>query len=900
MTALEGYLRRSEQYVIDGRDDAAAAAIYDEVADGGAVREHWRPVLSAFDKNGEPDLGRLTEQAARFLEDDGVTYNRIEQGTDEDGKPTTVSRPEPWQLDVLPLVIGADDWRGIEAGLQQRARLLEAVLVDLYGEQRLLAQRRIPARVVMEHGGYVRLAHGVSTPGAHQLYLTAADLGRGPDGAWTVIADRTQAPSGVAYAMENRRVLSRLYPEVYQDVQIDRLLPFFNACRKGAAAAAPGVETPQVVVLSPGSNSETAFDQAYFASVMGYPVVEGADLTMRDGRVWMRASGRLDEVDVIVRRVDATWTDPLFLRAGSRLGVPGLLDAARRQTVAVLNGFGSGVLENPGLMPFLPALCEELLGEQLLMPSVDTWWCGEDNARSHVLSNLERLVLRPTDREQGTSVYGGDLTAAEREEWAARIEADPGAWVGQELLPLSHAPAYLDGAVVPRPVILRSFAVASDDGFTVMRGGLARVPVGTTESAAQLEATDGVSVSPFVSRDAASTNKDVWVLMSEDADPSSTGWVLDGPSLAPPDPFFATSPRVLSDLFWIGRYSARAEDLVRLILSAREINADLARMPRGGNGLAMRALRQAMTQVSTTYPGFLDDEVDGAAELRSLLLDRDRLGTVAQSLHRLGGALQEVRDQFSSDVWLALGTIERALGNLRGDHGHAMSQQLGTMTQSMRPMRGRAPEAVNSNQIVRACENALAGMLSLSGIFYDNMITDPGWHLLDSGRAIERALHVLALLRSTICMKLSPYADALIIDGVLTATESIVTYRRRYRGRAHIEGVLQLLLLDTNNPRSVVYALRKLAVSADQLAAGDVGGVVKDAVTRARTLLDEVDVVGFARTDGQGERPELHAFLGDLYDAVRAIGEAIREVHLSQGGEQRAMSEGHYAAEAAR
>ncbi|WP_158716247.1 circularly permuted type 2 ATP-grasp protein [Blastococcus sp. Marseille-P5729] len=892
MSSLDDYLRRSRQYVLE-TEGTVGATPYDEVADRGAAREHWKPVFASFDKNGAPDLSRLAAQAARFLEDDGVTYNRIEATTDDDGKPTTVSRSEPWQLDVLPLVIGAEDWKAIEAGVEQRVRLLEAILVDLYGEQRLLASGQIPTRVVMEHGGYLRLAHGVRTPGPHQLALAAVDLGRGPDGHWQVIGDRTQAPSGAAYAMENRRVLSRLYPEVHHDVQIDRLLPFFNACRKACADAAPKIDVPQVVVLSPGANSETAFDQAYFASMLGYPLVEGSDLTMRDGRVWMRSAGRTDEVDVIVRRVDAAWTDPLFLRSGSRLGVPGLLDAARRQTVAVLNGFGSGVLENPGLMPFLPALCRELLGEELLLPSVQTWWCGDEKARSHVLAGLPRFVVRPIDRDKGPSVYAGNLDAAALDELRARVEADPSGWVGQEPLTLSHAPVYIDREVVPRPVILRTFAVSADDRYAVMRGGLARVMLGSDPSAAQTDAPDAAPAQPFYSRHGQSTNKDVWVLMDENADPASTGWLHDGPSYAPPDPFFASSPRILSDLFWIGRYSARAEDLLRLILSVREISADLAHTPRGETGEALQTLRQAMTQVSTTYPGFLDSPADVAAELRSLLTERDRLGTVAQSLQRLSGALQEVRDQFSADVWLALGGVERALAAVR-DEG--MTQQLGSMRQSLPPMRGRP---LRNDQLVRSSETALVGMLSLSGIFYDNMITDPGWRLLDSGRAIERALHVVALLRSTICMRFTPYVDAMIIDGVLTATESIVTYRRRYRGRAHIEGVLRLLLLDTNNPRSVIFALDKLAISAEQLAQGDPGGEVKKAVGTARTLLEELDVVGCSRVDQTGQRAQLHEYLGELYDAVQAIGQRMHEVHLSQVGEQRAMSEGHYAAEGA-
>ena len=451
---------------------------------------------------------------------------------------------------------------------------------------------------MLDHDEYLRTVVGIEAMAGRGLVMTAADLGRDATGQWKVISDRTQAPSGAGFAMQNRRVVSRVLPEVYHAANLYRLTPFFSAMRLALVDAAPSsVEDPRVVVLSPGTHSETAFDQAFVASLLGFPLLEGSDLTVRDGRVWMRTLGKLEQVDVILRRVDSTWMDALELRPGSRLGVTGLLECVRQGTVSVVNTIGSGVLENPALLPFLPELCERLLGEPLRLPSVDTWWCGDEASLSHVLANLERIVVRPISRGHGRSVLGAALTAGQREQLMARLKAAPHRFVGQEVLPLSSVPTSQADALVRRNLVLRAFAVRSGASYTAMLGGLARVTDDQTGRRA-----------PLVTDPDGGLSKDVWVVSREPVAAARVvalrGRVEDEAGLvAAGAPSVAMVPRVLSDLFWFGRYAERAEDLLRLILATRTVAIETDSDVTPGRPLPV--LLEAITHVSTAYPGFL-------------------------------------------------------------------------------------------------------------------------------------------------------------------------------------------------------------------------------------------------------------------------------------------------------
>jgi uncharacterized circularly permuted ATP-grasp superfamily protein/uncharacterized alpha-E superfamily protein len=843
--------------------------VFDEFAAAdGTVRQGWSTVLAGLDEFADTDLLKAQREVARLLEDDNVTYTPSPASTisiaDEPnghGPPTTLTpaglaEPRPWRLDPLPLILEDREWAGLEAGLVQRAQLLDAIMADLYGTRRLLSRYQVPAAAIFDHDEYVRPLVGSKAVARQRLFMVAADLGRDGSGQWKVISDRTQAPSGAGYAMQNRRVVARVMPEIYHQANLHRLTPFFQAMRLALVDAAPSaVEDPRVVVLSPGTLSETAFDQAFVASLLGFPLLEGSDLTVRDGRVWMRVLGKLEQVDVILRRVDSTWMDALELRPDSRLGVTGLLECVRQGTVTVLNNLGSGVLENPALMPLLPELCERLLGQSLRLPSVETWWCGDHAALSHVLSNLDSLVIRPISRGHGRSVRGAALTRRQRELLADKIKALPHRFVGQEVLNLSSAPTSEKDRLVRRNVVLRSFAVRNGDSYAAMLGGLARVGDDASERR-------GV----FVTDPNNQLAKDVWVVGSE---PVAAARILarnraaEEPGFVPAvSASIAMVPRVLSDLYWFGRYAERAEDLLRVLLATRTvaIEADFDLSP----GRALEVMLQSITHVSTTYPGFLGSLREMIPEFRSMLLDRQRTGTVAQSLGALSLVAQGVRDQLSEDVWMVLADIERALATLAAN---PYDQGL---------------------QLTDVSERVLSGLLALAGIATENMVRDPGWYMLDSGRGLERALQILALLRVTICQERVAETDDIVLEAVLTAAESIVTFRRRYSTRARVDALLELLLIDPFNPRSVAYQLNRIR--------NDLRALPNTSPTaRPLRLLDSLaervrtsDPVALAESEN-GRRTELHELLAGLQDQLRALSDAVRDHYQQQPPTQRPL-----------
>jgi uncharacterized circularly permuted ATP-grasp superfamily protein/uncharacterized alpha-E superfamily protein len=840
------------RYLADLSDpDAGEAGVFDELASSdGSARPGWSVLLDQLNALEPADLVRTQREVARLLEDDNVTYTPSPASTlsvadRPDAVLPPLTDPQPWRLDPLPLILDDREWSSLEAGVVQRAELLDAILADLYGARRLLSRRAIPPAAVLDHDEYLRPVVGVEAVAGQRLVITAADLGRDGTGQWKVISDRTQAPSGAGFAMQNRRVVSRVLPEIYHSANLHRLTPFFQALRLALADAAPShVEDPRVVVLSPGTHSETAFDQAFVASLLGFPLLEGSDLTVRDGRVWMRTLGKLEQVDVILRRVDSTWMDALELRPGSRLGVTGLLECVRQGTVSVVNNLGSGVLENPALLPFLPELCERLLGESLRLPSVETWWCGEEKSLSHVLAHLDRIVVRPISRGHGRSVLGSALTTEQREQLMAQLRAAPHRFVGQEVLNLSSVPTSEADALVRRNLILRAFAVRSGASYTAMLGGLARV---TDDRLGRRP--------PLVTDPDGGLSKDVWVVSRESVAASrvvaARGRAEDEAGLVTAgSPAAAMVPRVLSDLFWFGRYAERAEDLLRLVLATRTLAAETHFDVTPGRPLP--DLLQAITHVSTAYPGFLRTGEAILPELRALLLDRQRAGTVAQSVAALSVAASGVRDQLSDDVWMVLADMERALAALA------------------------ANPSDQGLQLADAGERVLSGLLALAGITGENMVRDPGWYLLDSGRGLERALQVVALLRATLVRARPVESERLVIDAVLASSESILTFRRRYRGRIGVEAVAELLVTDVYNPRSVAYQLRRMLLDLRALPN-------TSPTARPVRLLDSLtekvriaDLAAFAETE-DGRRPALDAFLAGLQEQLRSLSEAIRD-----------------------
>lgn len=810
-------------------------ARFDEVVGpDGALRPAWKGMAAIAVELTGVELGRIDDEIATLLADDGATYGNPEQGS------------QPWQLDPMPLVLDAATWARLEVGLAQRTELLNALLADLYGAQQLLADGTIPAAVVFGHSGYTRPVARRRGHDAQPLILASADLGRDAAGEWRVLTDRVQAPSGLGYAMENRRILSRVLPDLYEGAGLHRMEPYFSAVRSALLQAAPAeLANPRVVVLSPGTHSETAYDQAFIANILGFPLVQGEDLVVHDGWVWIKPAGfpqhaPHERVDVILRRVDAEWCDPLELRAGSRLGVAGLTEAVRRGRVRLVNGLGAGVLENPGLIPYMPAVCERLLGEQLRLPSVPTMWCGDEEGLAGVLASIDArhpsgdpgaLIVREIDGR------AADLSGLDHDDLRARILAAPHRFVGQERLPLSQAPAWgsvgrTSGRAGPHPLVLRAFTVRDGAIYRPLVGGLATL---------------------VDDRAAAPSTKDVWVLKNAPADPDQ------GIVEVAPVPLIRAvpvlSPRAVEDMFWSGRYAERAEDLVRLVITASAYAEQLDFSSSTQGGAAVQALLSVLQRLCGTR--FADTDL----EQRSLLLDADRPGSAAHSLQRLREALEGVRDQLSVDTWRAFGSTDRAMRSLRTSR---------------------------RTQVAESASRMLGGILSLQGVTA-NMIRDDGWHAIEAGRHLERALQVCTLLASTTTSSLGVGVDRAVLGGVLMAAESSVTHRRRYRGVLRTADVLELLLLDAGNPRSVAFCLDRLRVHLSALAASTGSTRPERLLEHIEDALEAVDLPALT-VPVDGRRPRLEDFLADTHAQLQRLGDAIVHLHFAAGPEPQPLS----------
>lgn len=831
--------------LLDGYAPAPGAG--DELFDAdGRIRDAWSYLVGALDALGPSELAARRRHADRLLRNDGVTYPVHGD---------TAGPAGAWALDPVPLVVGSDEWAAIEAGVAQRAELLDLVLRDLYGRRTLVHRGVVPPEVVFAHRGFLRPCDRTTDGTAHQLVLYAADLGRDRHGDRFVLADRAQAPSGAGYALENRVVVSRVFPSIYRDAGVHRLAPFFRTLRSSLAARAPdGIEDPRVVILTPGRWNESYFEHAYLASSLGYSLVEGTDLVVRDGRVWLRALGGLEPVDVILRRVDGWFCDPLELRPDSRLGVPGLLEAVRRGTVRVVNPIGAGVLENPGLVPFLATACRRLLGEDLRLPSPPTWWCGDPAGRSHVLAHLDRLTIKPIARRAGrTTVFGARLSRAERDELRARIDAAPHLWVGQEPIEVSSAPTLTAAGLAAHHAVLRSFAVARDAGYQVMAGGLTRVgpePEGLV-----------------ISGQAGGISKDTWVIASE-PEQQSGFWLHRGPGVEALDPAGTMPSRAAEHLFWLGRYAERAEQTIRLLRTIVDRRTDFAGRDDPAGDECIAALLGALTHLTGTYPGFVpgSDGDDGTAtahlgapdgELRALLTDATRTGSLAADLGALVYAADAVRDQLSPDTWLVVSNLRHELDLL----------------ERFTPDEGATA----------ALGGLLRSLLALAGLAAESMVRDPGWQFLDAGRRVERALRLLSLLRATVVPVRSTAAESLMLESVLVSAESIITYRRRYRSQAQVETLLDLLLLDATNPRSVAYQLARLGEDVEGMPRPERLRLDADQhlVLEATTHLRLADTGALARGAGDAVRWHLDGFLAEQARLLTEAADAIDTCHFA-------------------
>lgn len=848
---LDGYrAARAQEALFDLREGPGTgpAIGFDEFVDrDGSVRPAWHELADAVAERGRAGLDRLRSVVHTLIDNDGINYT-------EAGPGGRGLEPRPWHLDTLPIVLSAADWETLEAGLVQRSRLLDAVLADLYGPRRLLTEGLLPPELVFAHPGYVRAANGIEIPGHHQLFMHACDVSRLPDGSFRVNADWTQAPSGAGYALADRRVVAHAIPDLYERVAPRPTTPFAQALRLALIDAAPDIaQDPVVVVLSPGIYSETAFDQAYLATLLGFPLVESADLVVRDGTLWMRSLGTLKRVDVVLRRVDAMYTDPLDLRADSRLGVAGLVEAQHRGTVTVVNTLGSGILESPGLLRFLPGLAGRLLSEDPLLDTAPVYWGGIAAERSHLLANLSSLLVKST--VGGKSLVGPTLSSQQLAELAARIESTPWQWVGQEPPQFSSAPTDHAGVLASAGVGMRLFTVAQRSGYAPMIGGVGYV------------LASGPAAYTFNTVAA----KDVWVRPTERARAEAL------PTPAPPaahpaktgaGTWAVSSPRVLSDLFWIGRYGERAESMARLLIVARDRFHVYRHHQYTEESACVPVLMAALGGITgTDAGGDVGDHAEMIAvapsTLWSLTVDPDRPGSLVQSVAGLALAARAVRDQLSNDTWMVLAGVERALAH-----------------------RAEPPDSLTEADalLATAQSQTLAGMLTLSGVAAESMVRDAGWTMMDIGKRIERGLWLTALLQATLTVVRPAAAEQIIIEATLVACESSVTYRRRTAGTVSVAAMAELMLFDATNPRSLLHQVERLRANLRDLPGSSGSSRPERLVDEISTRLRRSHPAELEQVSDDGRRAELAGLLAGIHAGLRELAEAITATQLALPG----------------
>ena len=821
------------------------------------------PFLATLDQTiqtREADLNTRMANLQRQVRDNGITYNVY----------ASANQPQrPWSLDLFPLMLSQSDWQQIEAGVMQRMQLLERIMADAYGPQELVLRGQLPAALVQGHPAYLPAMHGVAPVGGRYLSLAAFDLARGPDGCWWLLSQRTQAPSGLGYLIENRQIVSRLFPQAFEAFPVQRLAHTYRTLIDGIKTRSPAGASAHIALLTPGPYNETYFEHAYLARYLGLSLVQGNDLTVRDQKLYLKTLQGLQPVHGLLKRVDDDWIDPLELRADSTLGVPGLLQAVRSGNVLVANTPGSGFLESNALLGFMPGLARELLGQELQLPAIPSWWCGEAAALQDVLPRIASCVIKPTyphhtDRHSFEPVLGHRLTRLEQTEWAQRIVRDPDAHTLQSWLPLSHQPTWQttpDGAssIASRPVVLRVFAVVdAQGGWQVLPGGLARL--GTSEGIASMQR--------------GGSSADVWV-QSPAAPPTSAEISGANSILAASDAVAQrqrlVTSRAAENLFWMGRYTERTENTLRLVRLSLEI--------LGSENQNLPCLLNFITRMAKRH-GLVRAGVPAAAQAhrvfeRSLiagLWDQEMATSVGFNLRSVRLAAASVRERLSPEHWRLL------------EQAESRFFQLAKVPALPQSSSDALPDTVEVQRLLADTSQMLA---ALTGAQTDRMSRDDGWRLLSMGRHIERLEFLSHALSEA--LQLGLIEEQAGFDAVLDLFDNTISFHAQYQQSRTPQALVDLLVNDPDNPRSlgwVAHTLRSRLKRMGHLADGATLELALDLPDWHGMNAESLWPIGASHTSNNLPWP-LQNTLAECQSAARQISDQLCTLFFTHSGEAR-------------
>ncbi len=802
------------------------------------VTPHWAEFLSHLGTDGIQSLPARHDTMMRQVRDNGMTYN-VYANADQPQR--------PWSLDLLPLMLSSQDWQQIQTGVLQRMRLLEGIMSDVYGMQHLLKQGALPYALVQGHPGYLHAMQGSAPVGGRYLNLAAFDLVKGPDGCWWLLSQRTQAPSGLGYLLENRQIISNQFSRAFESMPVralaDSYRSFVNALKLRTQA---GMQA-HIALLTPGPYNETYFEQAYLARYLGLSLVQGNDLLVRDEKLYLKTLEGLKPVHGLLKRVDDDWLDPLELRAESTLGIPGLLQAVRAGNVLVANTPGSGFLESNALLGFLPQLSRTLLQEELLLPAIPSWWCGEPAAMHDVLPRLQDCVIKPTypyapGRKSFEPVMGHKLDWRGLDEWRARIQSDPEAHTVQGFLPLSHTPTFANLQSMPsRPVILRVFVLANEEGgWQVLPGGLARL--GTQTGIASMQQ--------------GGSSADVWVL-SPTSLKQTQAMAPEVAFVASPQKHRLVTSRAAENLFWMGRYSERTENTLRLSRLALEtLNSEAQH-----SAPLIEWLNSLCVCHGLVVPGVPQAQQSRRVFERSLIAgfwDTQHTTGVGYNLRAIKLAAAAVRERLSPEHWTLIEQTENAF---------------------FKPQSQDAPVAssVWAQQLLSRTSQSMA---ALTGAQTDRMTRDDGWRLLSIGRHIERLdflAHALHRALETQCLQTQAGFDA-----VLALFDSTISFHAQYQQSRTLGALLELLLTHTDNPRAlgwVAQTLRGRLAKMGHLAQG-----TTEEISKQIPVLSALDLATLS-PDGRHHSEALLQVLNDCRQTARTVSDQLNSLFFSHSGE---------------
>ncbi|REH00336.1 circularly permuted type 2 ATP-grasp protein [Flavobacterium aquicola] len=822
---------------------------YDEVLDqNGEIKPYWKGLFDTLESIGIDELELRNQEIVKKLKENGVTYNVYDSNQESN---------RAWKLDPIPFLIHESEWKTIEKGLKQRAHLLDLILKDLYGPQTLIKNAIIPAELVFDNAGFLLPCFDIKQKHNKNLLNYAVDLARGPDGKMWLLDNRTQAPSGAGYALENRVVMSKVFPELNKKTYRKKLSPYFSQLQQTVDSLGNNSnENPNVVFLTPGPGNETYFEHVYLSSYLGYTLVQGNDLLVRDGFVWLKSIDQLERVDVIIKRLDDVWCDPLELRRDSLLGIPGLLQVIRLGNISVVNPPGTSILENYGLMAFMQNACKFLLKEPLLISSIATWWCGHTKELDYVLTNLPKLIIKKTNRKQGfRSIYARLLNIEQLEDLKKQIQKNPKEYVAQEEVSLSTTPAFINGTIEPRYAAIRAFLIADGDDYQVMQGGLTR--------------SSAVKDKFEISNQLGGISKDTWIItdtpteyQEKSVERKNTNNQLNN----------SLTSRNAENLFWLGRLCERTMALrsfLKIILNRLNEN-----VVKHGNEQPefLIVLLKSLTHLTQTYPGFVGKEakdgevfdndaifVNPITELLLLINDSKKVGSVVYNMQSLLNTINQVSEKWNNDTRQIINLLEDIHFTLKKTN--------------------------NINHVNHSLDKLHIRLFSFYGNIYETLPRDNGFYLMEAGKNVERILSLISVFRTAFNYKKAEEDEAVLMEAILENHHLLAQYRNIYKSHLSLKAVINMVFLEKNLTYTLSFLLNTLTHYLSKLPKTNEPNrlsIAEKSALKASTIINLIDADSLIQVDEKTQfRSKLDQTLSDVFELMCDVSNNLSSLYFN-------------------